>query len=700
MKLRELSHPHTHLLTYSLFAASLAIYAFTRLYALDEFPIYFFTDEAVHPVYGVELVRNHFRDATQNLFPTYFQNGQYWNLSFSVYLHALTAMLFGKSILVTRATSAILSIVGVAALGWMLKEIFKARLWWIGGLFAAITPAWFLHSRTAFETVLMVSFYALFLLCYLFYRYRSPRWIFPALLFGAATFYSYSNGQAVMLVSGVLLLLSDARYHLKNLRLAFWSLGFGLLLFLPYLRFRLLHPDAVTAQFSVLNSYWLQPLPWQDKLIRFIGNYAYGLSPQYWLAPNVPELARHVMLGYGNILWWVAPFILIGMVIAFRNWKSSAHRVLIIAALAAPFGSALAEIGITRVLAFIIPANIFAALGMDALVARLRETRFSVSPRSEAEWGQKNGFLRSSEIATFVLLALASVWMLRDALVNGPTWHTNYGLYGMQWGTQQIFADALPPVLADDPNATIYVSHTWANGADIFLRFFDLDRRRVRMESILGFLDRQLPLDDDALFVMTREEFAVAQVNPKLKPLVVEQVIAYPDGTAGFYLARVGYSDHAAALFAAERAAMRELVTESFDLNGAPAEITHNKFDMGSLRQVFDGDAYSVARGVEANPFVLDIALAQPRAVKHLTGIFGRVRFKLFAQVYAPGAPQPVEYTAAFDFAENVPGQFSGPPATIVFDRGPAQVSRVRLQIQYLDGGDAAHVHIFDLKLE
>ena len=686
MKPGELSHPHTHTrsVTYALAAASLALYAFTRLYALEEFPIYFFTDEAVHPVYGVELARNDFRDAAGNFLPTYFQNGQYWNLSLSVYLHALTASLFGKTIFVTRATSAILSIIGVAAIALMLKEIFHARRWWLGVLFATITPAWFLHSRTAFETTLMVSFYALFLLCYLLYRTRSPRWIFPAFAFGAATFYSYSNGQAIMLASGILLVFSDLRYHLKHWRTALFAFCFALLLALPYVRFRLLYPDAVTAQLYILNSYWLQPISFQDKLLKFFDNYAYGLSPHYWFAPDVTELARHVMSGYGNILGWVAPFILIGIAQCARNWKSSAHRALIIAALAAPFGSALAEIGITRVLALIVPTSIFAALGADALIARI--------PRERAR--------NAATLATFGLLAFGSLFMLNDARTNGPTWTRDYGLYGMQWGARQIFGDTAPRLAAENPRATIYISHTWANGADIFARYFELDRRQIRIESILGFLDQPLPLGDDAIFVMTREEFAAAQSNPKLEPLEVLESIAYPDESAGFFVARAAYAKNAAALFAAERAAKRALITEAFDLNGEALRVTHHQFDVGSLRQIFDGDAYSVARGVEINPFVFDIAFSEPRAVESLSGIFGRVRFKLSAQVFAPGAATPVEYEKVFDFASAAPGLFSGPPATLTFEGAPARVARIRLQIFYLEAGDAAHVHIFEMNLK
>ncbi|MFN8499390.1 MAG: hypothetical protein U0641_16190, partial [Anaerolineae bacterium] len=67
-----------------LFGGALLVYAITRFVALPQFPIYFFTDEAIHPVLGTELIARGFRDAQGRLFPPYFQNGQYWNLSLSV----------------------------------------------------------------------------------------------------------------------------------------------------------------------------------------------------------------------------------------------------------------------------------------------------------------------------------------------------------------------------------------------------------------------------------------------------------------------------------------------------------------------------------------------------------------------------------------------------------------------------------------
>ena len=217
-----------------LFALGLGVYALTRLWDLTRFPIYFFSDEAIQATLADDLLKHGFRDHLGRFLPTYFLNAEKWNLSLSVYIHLVSVALFGKSEVVTRGTSAVISILSAVAVALTLKLIFKQRFWWTGTLVMALIPAWFLHSRTAFEMAMMVPFYACFLCLYLLYRYRSPRYLYPALVLGGMTFYSYAPRQGVMLLTGVLLFLSDLRYHLRNWRTT--ALGALLVLLLAALR--------------------------------------------------------------------------------------------------------------------------------------------------------------------------------------------------------------------------------------------------------------------------------------------------------------------------------------------------------------------------------------------------------------------------------------------------------------------------------
>jgi len=150
------------------FILSLAVYLLTRMIRLPDFPIFFFTDEAIQTQHAADLVANGFRDPQGIFLPTFFENGGQYNLSLLVYVQVIPTILFGKSVWVTRGTSAVLSLFAPIFLGLTLRDHLNRRLWWTAPLLLAITPAWFLHSRTAFETVLMVSMLAPFLFYYLF----------------------------------------------------------------------------------------------------------------------------------------------------------------------------------------------------------------------------------------------------------------------------------------------------------------------------------------------------------------------------------------------------------------------------------------------------------------------------------------------------------------------------------------------------
>jgi hypothetical protein len=665
-----------------LFASALAVFAITRLYALDQFPIFFFTDEAIHPVLATELLARGLRDAAGNFLPPYFQNGQFWNLSFSVYLHLITAGLLGKSILVTRATSALFSLLGAAAVGLILKWFFKVKCWWLGVLVLALIPAWFLHSRTAFETVLMVSLYSIFLLFYLLYRYRSPRFLFPTLIFAAATFYSYTNGEAIIGLSGVLFLISDLRYHLKNWRMALLGAGLLLVLAIPYLRFRSDHPDIIVYHLQILDSYWLKPGTLADKVQRFLSTYLYGLSPQYWFFPNDTDLIRHRMKDYGNIQWWQLPFFALGVLVTLRNLKRSEYRALLIALIVAPFGSALADIAITRALLFVMPAAILATLGVNTLIHWIKSSRVQTVAAA----------------AAFAVTAVLSLAMLGDALTNGPTWYNDYGLYGMQWGAKQLFAQEIPRLLQQHPGAPIYVTSTWANGSDVFLRFFNTGPS-VKADNVRSWIAQKEPLDQNAIFIMATDEYDLARANPKFKSVSVDHTIQWPDGRDGFFVVHMQYADNVDAVFAAEGAELKVPVTDTVTIDGQQVQVTHTRLEMGEVSQAFDGLPSTVIRGVEANPLVLDLKFPAPRAINGLTMYLGKAHNKVTARVYADDSAQPVEYVSEFrnesaktDLPEQLPTQMS-------FDRGPALVSRLVLEIGLPEGDDTVKVHVFDIAL-
>ena len=89
----------------AILACGVGVYAAMRLVGLTRFPIYFFCDEATQTNLAVDLLREGLHDDTGVFLPPYFQNVTTWNLSLTVYVHALSTWLFGSSVFVNRATS-------------------------------------------------------------------------------------------------------------------------------------------------------------------------------------------------------------------------------------------------------------------------------------------------------------------------------------------------------------------------------------------------------------------------------------------------------------------------------------------------------------------------------------------------------------------------------------------------------------------
>ncbi len=662
-----------------LLLASLALYLYTRLTHLTVFPIYFFCDEAIHGVLARDLVANGFRDSNGVWLPPYFQNAGMWNLSLSVYLHAFSILLFGfdRSIWFTRATSVFASLLAPLGIAALLHFGYHNRRWWLGILVICAMPAWFIHSRTAFETVLMVACYAGFLAAYMAYRYYDDRWIAAAILFGAATFYSYANGQGVMLVSGTLLFLSDIRYHLSRPPQRLWlALGMFALTLVPLIRFRWLQPNATVEHLRTLHSYWLKPLPLTEKIERFVTIYAQGLDPRYWFWPNTIDLDRHRFPDSGHFPLFLLPFVLIGLAICLWRWRESIYRLPIGALLAAPFSSALVGIAITRTLAMVIPTALLAVIGASFLIERLTHRR-----------------QRLVTLLFGLTLAFSSLVMLRTALLGGPLWFRDYSLYGMQYGAQQLFAETIPDLLARDSQTTLRVSTAWANNPNSFVDFFltPAQRRRIELITIDAYLYQRRDLDRQRdLFIMTAAEFDRAQQSGKFIIMPPEQIIPYPDGSPGFYVVRLEYVTNIDEILAAERVERAALVEEPLVIGGQELIIAHSRLDIGSITDLFDGDPHTLVRGLEANPLVIELHFPHPQPISAVELMLGTMELDLTVTVTNPDGE-----THAF----RQPYHELPPDPTVTFDfPQPLLATNLRLDIFQQGVGEPAHIHVREVR--
>ncbi len=646
---------------------------------LEDFPIYFFGDEAYQVLFAETLIKNNFLAANPQGIPIYIEAaGNRWTPMISTYLHAITLLVFGKSIFVTRLTTGLVGLAGIVAAGFALKEIFRSKLWWLSTLVALSMPAWLLHDRTGFETVMSTGFYGGFALFYLLYRYRSPHYIYGALGFGAAVFYSYSNAQAIMAAAGLMLFLADIRYHWQNRAILSKGFLFALVLAIPLIIFRIKEPGAIGEHMRTVNSFIVQDIPLGLKISRYLQNYTYGLSPQYWFIPNTHDLIRHRMQGMGQIATWMLPFFITGLVIAALRIRESSYRTVILMALAVPAGAATLEITITRVLPFIVPATMLVILGLDWL----RERFLQKMP------------LALASAALLAFFGVSGAWTLHTALTQGPLWTDDYGLYGLQFGAKQVFADALPEYLAQAPNARVYVSSTWANGADNFLRFFltPQEQAQVTMTGIDTFINNKLAINPDDLFVLTAQEYPQVADSGKFKEVAVQKIIKYPNGQPGFFLVKLAYVDDIDAILAAEKEELRKPIVGEVEIDGQVVKITYARIDMGQPKDLFDGNLFSLMRGAEANPYVLELTYPEPHIVSGLVLDLATMDYEVIVSLFPPGDETPTIYRA---IGEQIT---TDAHIEMAFENGPDRVERIILSIRNLRTGDFANVHIREVK--
>jgi hypothetical protein len=666
------------------FLLALLVYLLVRLVGIEDFPISFLGDEAIQSVRAADLIRDNFFDHRDEFLPTFFENGGQYNLSTSVYFQVLPVWIFGKEIWATRGAAALLTILAAISVSVMIEKGYKRKLGWLAILVLSLMPAWFLHSRTAFETAMAVSFYAGFVGCYVLYRNGNLRYLYAAAVLAALAFYSYSP---MRLVSGLTLfgfLLSDWRYHWQHKSVFLKAIGIGLVFLIPLLRHSLNYPGETQRHLEILGSYWVQDIPLGEKWLNFLREYVRGLNPLYWYLPNDVDLQRHLMKDYGHLWLPGLPFALIGILWCIQHIKQTFARLVLIMLLAAPSGAALVQLGITRALVMVIPATVLTSMGLitcwDWLERKMR-SRISHSALKAHSIG----------ICVFVLLSILNISMLTDALRNGPTWFTNYGLYGMQYGARQVFG-TIEEELHNNPENKFFVASTWANSADVLARYFFDDPVPFQMGSIDGYISAFKPIDPEMVFVMIPEEMQNMQDSQKFTNIQAEKVIQFPNGEPGFYFTKLAYVENIEEIFATELAARRILNKATVSLlDGEAIEVEYSTLDMGAIQDIFDGEPSSLARTWEANPFQVMVRFLQPHQISRINLRVGGEPTKIEIAVWPDGAEEPIPMLMNLNEASEPRFVELALPESI-------SVAWVDVRVTNLNNAEPAHVHLWELQ--
>lgn len=664
------------------FLLACVIYLIALSYRVEDFPVYFFCDEAFPSITGLELWKNKLRGSDGTLLPFYFNaaSGR-WTPVLTVYIYGLASLLWGNSVELARTIAVALSFIGPLCCAMMLRYIFRVRYWWTPILVFTFFPAWVIHARTVFEAIAMCSFYAAFLLFYLLSRKYSSKFLPLAGLFAACTFYTYSNGQLVLAVTVLLIVAFSFRYYLRNWRVFILSALLALLFCIPLINFRLKHGEKFEEHLKTVNSYWTMSIPLTEKLKRFALNYAGGFDPAYWFVPNTRDIERHRLPDYPHISKVIVPFLLLGMIAALIQIKRIEYTVLFISLLAAPVGGALLEVLLLRAIVILIPVALFVSLGINRLIS-------FISP-----------YCREAVIS-FSIFAGALGYLLPFgyfALETMPGFYYDYGLYGVQYGARQLFAQRIPQYLERAPTTRIIISSTWANGAHLFKEFFLTKEQapRVVISGPDSYLIFKTEIADGDIFIFTPSDYKKMAESSKIQQLRILETVPYPSGEPGFYIFTARYAENVDAQFALDEVERRKLRTAEIDLPAFKGKIHHSAIDMGALQNILDGDASSLIRGMEANPFVLEIEFDSLRSLKGISVVTNPASAELTLEAFSE-AGQMLSSASALLALEKGTGAEA---RSLNFDKTIDNIKKLRIEIKDPQASGRTNIHIWEVSL-
>jgi hypothetical protein len=586
---------------------TIVAFSLTRFLNLDEFPIYFFCDEAFIGVETQRLLADGFSSPEGEFLPMYWDKAQgRWVPQISIYLSIIPTLLFPRSIWALRMVTGIVALTGILIGCWGIQKVTRERdLFWLPLAFATIMPVLLLHNRLAFETSNAISGLFAAMGFYFAYRLESPRYLtgfIGAVLF---TFYSHWSGSIVISAASGLLLLIDAPYHISIIRrfpkftalqLVFLSVGA-----VPFIRFLHNQPQGIFQQLAILGSGLATAEPLSIVAAAALKRYFAAFDPSYWFFYNyMPDQIRH--------LWKDRPFLatfsafpfFIGLTLSICTFWTVRSRVLLVFLLCGALPVTMVDTHVQRMFYLVAPAIVMMTLGITVCYRYLRDR-----------------VVKSVIQTILIVVLLFQVAVLTKEFLGAGLWYRMYTLGGLQWGAKALFAEAVPKLLSEEPQVMIIPSGEWANGADTFPPFF-LSSEQLQRISGMPFdifhpeSDQRIP--PTSVFILSPPERESIIASGKFKPLKPILEIPYPDGSLGFTFSRLEYVDNIEEIMIPERLARLVPQQASIPVWGTTADITFSRLDNGDITEVFDSNFFTLARGMVANPFILDLNLHEPRS--------------------------------------------------------------------------------------
>ncbi len=205
-------------------------------------------------------------------------------------------------------------------------------------------------------------------------------------------------------------------------------------------------------------------------------------------------------------------------------------------------------------------------------------------------------------------------------------------------------------------------------------------------------IQKNLP---DLYFIATADEYDKLIINPEYKNINVQEVLNFPNNKPGFYVITLQTANNIEEILANEHKKNQLPVEDNVSINGIPSRVLHSPLGSGRLEDVFDNNPDTLARVLEANPFLFDIFPASPIDTNSIGIQTGSLTtFTVSVNLYAPDSSEPIKYIKTFT---NLPPD---PKIEMIFDKGPAKSGHVTIEIHDDTSGETSQIHVRTIELK
>lgn len=303
------------------------LFLFTRLYSIESIPPSVYWDEASIGYNAYSLITTG-KDEWGDFLPIHFRAFGEFKLPVYIYTVSFFETIFGLNNFSVRAPAVLFSL-GTLVLTYLLgrKITGKETIGLFAAFFIAITPWFFLLSRTGYELSAGLMFYLLGIYLFLFAREKNVYLILSTFSF-VFSIYSY-NSFRILVPLTFLMFCAFFLGKVKRISVLV-PLLLSILIFvmvsIPIIRLNLSDSGAARLNQVSIVSPGDSPSQITGKLLK---SYFQNFSPEFLFIYGDKNL-RSGQVGYGELGWLSLPLIILGLIYVLKSKNYLLYGVILL----------------------------------------------------------------------------------------------------------------------------------------------------------------------------------------------------------------------------------------------------------------------------------------------------------------------------------------------------------------------------------